>query len=281
MSICFQESKREISQPLYEDISLLLAGDRRHDRSFERHPLAGRSLRSQSGAQRGAFGEALNLYAESAVQVYDSEGPGAFEQYSSRSLKEAGTEIELFDVDGKTLTAPTGEEETKIAAEVKQTQQHITHITSLGRLSWGRVVVVPSGRAYIFVTRLRQPYVPRGLPPTGIAISILAAGVISYLLALYLTSPLKKLQAVVQAFAAGKLNVRVSPELGNRKDELADLGREFDDMAERIDRLISSQKRLLGDISHEVRSPLARLTVALELARRNSNGKSNHRPGQD
>ncbi len=223
---------------------------------------------------RGAFGEALNLYAESAVQVYDSEGPGAFEEYSSRSMKEAGTEIELFDANGKTLTAPTEENAVTVAAEVKQSQQHITHITSLGRMTWGRVVVAPSGRAYIFVTRLRQPYVPRGLPPSGIAISILAAGVISYLLALYLTSPLKKLQTVVQAFAEGNLNVRVAPALGNRKDELADLGREFDDMAERIAALISAQKRLLGDISHEVRSPLARLTVALELARRNSNGKA-------
>ena len=47
--------------------------------------------------RRGALGEALNLYAESAVQVYDSEGPQAFEQYVNRSLKEAGTEIALFD----------------------------------------------------------------------------------------------------------------------------------------------------------------------------------------
>ncbi len=57
--------------------------------------------------RRGALGEALNLYAESAVQVYDSEGPQAFEQYVNRSLKEAGTEIELFDGNGKPLTAPT------------------------------------------------------------------------------------------------------------------------------------------------------------------------------
>ncbi len=223
---------------------------------------------------RGAFGEALNLYAESAVQVYDSEGPGAFEQFSTRSLRDACTEIELFDADGKTLTAPTEENASIVAAEIKQTRQHVTHITSLGRMTWGRIVVAPSGINYIFVTRLRQPYLPRGLPPLGIAISILAAGVISYLLALYLTSPLKKLQTVVQSFAEGNLDVRVSPQLGNRKDELADLGREFDDMAERIAALISAQKRLLGDISHEVRSPLARLTVALELARRNSNSKA-------
>jgi len=68
--------------------------------------------------------------------------------------------------------------------------------------------------------------------------------------------------------------VRVSPALGRRRDELADLGREFDHMAEQIAALIASQKRLLADISHELRSPLARLTVALELARRNSTDKA-------
>jgi two-component system sensor histidine kinase CpxA len=223
--------------------------------------------------RRGALGEALNLYAESAVQVYDSEGQKPFEEYVDRSQQEAGTEIALFDSNGKPLVTQSSSEVAGVAAEIQQTQQHISHITSLGRLTWGRPVVAPSGKTYIFVSRLRQPYVPRGLPRLGIALSILAAGVISYLLALYLTSPVKKLKSVVQSFAEGNLDVRVAPQLGSRRDELADLGREFDHMAERIAALISSQKRLLADISHELRSPLARLGVALELARKNTNGK--------
>jgi two-component system, OmpR family, sensor histidine kinase CpxA len=223
--------------------------------------------------RRGALGEALNLYAESAVQVYDSEGQQSFEDYVSRSLKEAGTEIALFDANGKALVAQSTPEVASVAAEIQQTQQHASHMTSLGRLTWGRPVEAPSGHRYIFVSRLRQPYIPRGLPPLGIALSILAAGIISYLLALYLTSPVKKLKSVVQSFAEGNLDARVAPQLGNRRDELADLGREFDHMAERIAALISSQKRLLADISHELRSPLARLGVALELARKNTNAK--------
>jgi signal transduction histidine kinase len=223
--------------------------------------------------RRGALGEALNLYAESAVQVYDSEGSQTFEQYANRSLKEAGTEIALFEGDGTPLIAQSSPEVASVAAEIKQTQQHVSEVSSLGRLTWGRLVVAPSGRTYIFVSRLRQPYVPRGLPPLGIILSIVAAGVISYLLALYLTSPVKKLKTVVQSFAEGNLDVRITPEMGNRRDELADLGREFDHMAERIAALISSQKRLLADISHELRSPLARLTVALELARKNVSDK--------
>jgi signal transduction histidine kinase len=223
--------------------------------------------------RRGALGEALNLYAESAVQVYDSEGASSFEEYLTRSLKEAGTEIALFDETGKALTPQTSNDVADVATEIRQTKEHVSHVSSIGRLTWGRMVVAPSGKSYIFVSRLRQPYVPRGLPNLGIALSILAAGVISYLLALYLTSPVKKLKTVVQSFAEGNLEARVAPQLGSRRDELADLGREFDHMAERIEALISSQKRLLADISHELRSPLARLTVALALARKNTTTK--------
>ena len=171
------------------------------------------------------------------------------------------------------LTPQTSDDVADVATEIRQTKEHVSHVSSIGRLTWGRMVVAPSGKSYIFVSRLRQPYVPRGLPNLGIALSILAAGVISYLLALYLTSPVKKLKTVVQSFAEGNLEARVAPQLGSRRDELADLGREFDHMAERIEALISSQKRLLADISHELRSPLARLTVALALARKNTTTK--------
>ncbi|MGH9570429.1 MAG: ATP-binding protein, partial [Candidatus Angelobacter sp.] len=147
---------------------------------------------------------------------------------------------------------------------------------NLGRLTWGRPVRAASGKNYIFIIRLRQAVLPRPsvVSPARVIVSILIVGVVCYLLALYLTSPVKKLQFTVKAFAEGNLEARVSPELGNRRDELAGLGREFDHMAERISSLISSQKRLLADISHELRSPLARLSVALELARKNSNGKA-------
>lgn len=89
-------------------------------------------------------------------------------------------------------------------------------------------------------------------------------------LATYLTSPITKLRRATQELAAGNLGVRVVPALGKRRDELASLGADFDLMAEQIESLINSQRRLLGDISHELRSPLARLNVALELARQRS-----------
>jgi len=232
-------------------------------------------------ATRGAFGETLTLYSESMVRIYEREGQQALEQFVHRAFKESGTETFLFDEEGRAITTENAD-----GAVAKVVQNAIDNPSQnpprtfplfqlgLTRATWARPVVSPNGRRYIFAVRFRQPAGPPGfLTPVRIAVSILIAGLVCYLLGLYLTSPLKKLQSTVKAFAGGNLDVRVGPEMGNRRDELADLGHEFDDMAERIAALISSQKRLLADISHELRSPLARLTVALELARKNTNGK--------
>jgi len=107
--------------------------------------------------------------------------------------------------------------------------------------------------------------------PRVIAIPLLLAtlisGIVCYLLARYLTSPIKKLRHATNKLATGNLNERIAPTLGNRKDEIVDLANDFDNMAEQLKNLINSHKQLLRDASHELRSPLARLQVALGLAR--------------
>jgi two-component system OmpR family sensor kinase len=95
----------------------------------------------------------------------------------------------------------------------------------------------------------------------------LISGVVSLLLARYLTRPLRTLRAATQRLAGGDLAARVGPELGSTDREIAALGRDFDRMAERVEGLVVAQQRLLSDVSHELNSPLARLRVALELAR--------------
>ena len=97
---------------------------------------------------------------------------------------------------------------------------------------------------------------------------LLTAGLLCYLLARYIVSPVVKLRAVTQQVAGGDLSARVGPLLGTRRDELAAMGHDFDAMAARIETLVSAQQRLIRDISHELRSPLARLNVALDLARK-------------
>ncbi len=95
----------------------------------------------------------------------------------------------------------------------------------------------------------------------------LVGGLVSFLLARYLTRPLSSLRRATQRVAEGDLSVRVTPELRRADAEIAALGRDFDRMAERVEELLAAQQRLLSDVSHELNSPLARLRVALELAR--------------
>ena len=92
-----------------------------------------------------------------------------------------------------------------------------------------------------------------------------------YLLASYLTAPIRRLRVATQKLASGDLHARVPRGAIQRRDELGDLGRDFDIMAERIESLVTSQQRLARDVSHELRSPLARLNVALEIAKQRSN----------
>jgi two-component system sensor histidine kinase CpxA len=83
----------------------------------------------------------------------------------------------------------------------------------------------------------------------------------------YLTKPILRLRDASRQLAAGNLSMRVAAGAENRRDELGDLVRDFNSMGDRIEALVTGQRQLISDVSHELRSPLARLTVALDLAR--------------
>lgn len=104
--------------------------------------------------------------------------------------------------------------------------------------------------------------------------AFLAAGLLCYGLSRYLTSPIIKLSTATRQLASGDWQARVGSLVGNRKDELASLARDFDNMADRFCALIELQNRLISDISHELRSPLARLNVALSLAKKRAGEKA-------
>jgi two-component system sensor histidine kinase CpxA len=134
------------------------------------------------------------------------------------------------------------------------------------------------GGRYVFVGELGAPpdppfANPRFLLPRFLAV-MLTAGLLCYLLARYIVSPVLKLRAVTKQVAEGDLSARVGPLLGRRRDELAAMGHDFDAMAERVETLVNAQQLLIRDISHELRSPLTRLNVALELARRRAGAEA-------
>ena len=115
---------------------------------------------------------------------------------------------------------------------------------------------------------------PRGLPVPGLIIAIISSGLVCYILSWYLTKPIVRLRTATRQLAAGDLTARSGAPISKRRDELAGLMRDFDAMAERLELLVRAQSRLLNDISHELRSPLARLNVALGLARQRAGVES-------
>jgi signal transduction histidine kinase len=97
--------------------------------------------------------------------------------------------------------------------------------------------------------------------------AVLGSLIFSAIMARYLSKPIRNLRSAFESVAGGDFDVRPGSVMGARSDEMADLSREFDVMVQRLRTLMSGQKRLLHDVSHELRSPLARLQMAIGLAR--------------
>ncbi len=140
-----------------------------------------------------------------------------------------------------------------------------------------RRVVALDGQAYTLIAQARlqsggRVRPPRHEPPPPIlpiTMGLLASLAFSAALAWYVAKPIRHLRDAFRAVAEGRLETRVQAAMGGRSDELADLGRDFDRMAQRLQAQIAAQQRLLHDVSHELRSPLARLHAAIGLARQN------------
>ena len=113
------------------------------------------------------------------------------------------------------------------------------------------------------------PFQPRGPKPP--VVHLLAGALVSLifaaLLATYVARPIRRLRLALQAGASGQLVSGLSASMGRRSDELADLCHDFDRMARHLAQLMEGQRRLLYDVSHELRSPLARLTAVIGLIR--------------
>lgn len=133
------------------------------------------------------------------------------------------------------------------------------------------------GRNYTIFTVNRTPPATLLAPgPQGTALRLVAAALISalisYFLARSLVTPLEELRKASRKIAAGDLATRVSTTMPGRQDEIGQLATDFDVMTSRLQAMQQANQRLLQDVSHELRSPLARLSVALEIARKKDTG---------
>jgi signal transduction histidine kinase len=131
---------------------------------------------------------------------------------------------------------------------------------------FGEVAAFDQNGAIARYARVKYPMseLPFGVTATQLALVLVILALLSIPLARSVTAPVEKLAAVTRAFGAGALGARANT---SRKDEIGDLARAFDEMADRIVALRRSEKELLANVSHELRTPLARIRMALELVR--------------
>lgn len=130
-----------------------------------------------------------------------------------------------------------------------------------------RDIPPPPGRARFQESPGRPPPPGPRLPLLHLLAGSIVSLVFATLLAAYIARPVGRLRQALQAGAAGQLATDIADTMGHRRDELADLCRDFDRMAHHIDHLMQGQRRLLHDVSHEMRSPLARLSAIVGLIR--------------
>jgi len=227
-----------------------------------------------SGAQplgRRWMAASLDLYAQTATDAYRNGGATALNAYLDRIRSSVSMRGVLLGPQGQTLSAnPLPPEGLSLVEQARATGQPRLRFG----LNWfgASIVHTPQGD-YIFLAQVdalrrfsRQ--VGSGELVSKAVVALLAGCLLCWLLARSITAPLRTLQSAVRSLGAGDLSVRVSPSIPPRNDELTDLAHEFDRMASEIESLRNEQHRLLADISHELRSPLTRLSISTELASR-------------
>ena len=153
------------------------------------------------------------------------------------------------------------------------------HSGAIAPVGGALVLVAPDGSTYhVVIGPLHEHGLLFGelqLPAVAaatLAIALLVSTVICFFLTRHLVGPIDRLRQATREMSAGNLSVRMLPRLKGRQDDLALLAADFDTMAERVQSLLESKQRLLRDVSHELRSPLTRLQLALSLARREDGG---------
>lgn len=228
---------------------------------------------------QSATSAALSLYGQQAIELYDKSGQPALADFLHRLDRSANIKAYLFDGNAIPLHGnPSADARDLARAAIKSNEQQFEIHTNN---AYGATLAIgPSGTKYVLVAVMPRPRRIGALfpdfrsQPERWILPIIISGLICYLLARYLTRPILQLRTATRRLAAGDLSARAAPAVSRRRDELGDLVADFNQMAERIEALLTSQRQLISDISHELRSPLARLSVALELARKKAGGEA-------
>lgn len=192
------------------------------------------------------------------VDRWSLKDPAQFDQSMARMLPRLRGQLSLFDVDGnlvRTTIVPALDEPTDGERAMLPEKKWA--------LSTGRIVVRSDDSTMIGVYAPNRVGFPWGYVVPMSALILVLVGAASVWFSRRLAKPLDELATAARRFGAGDTTARAALD---RRDELGDLGRAFDEMADRTARVMQAQRQLMADVSHELRTPLARIRVALELA---------------
>ena len=217
------------------------------------------ALNFNTGERRpGPVGSLLRIQLSEARWAYETGGPERLRRTLERFERITEAEGILTDSTGRNLL--TGEDRSDLVQAIRE-RSRIPFVrrnrTVIGRRT-------ADGAYYYFVLLQGGNVVAWFLQPEAYLSILGVLALLCYGFARYLTNPVRQLQRVVDRFGQGDFSARARVSRG---DEIGHLSHTFNVMAERIELLMTAERRLLLDISHELRSPLARLSVAVELAR--------------
>ena len=223
--------------------------------------------------------DSFNIQVQTAGQIYQNEGQKGLDEYLARlRSSDRVAAIAFYDQNRQRIS---GDE--LPANSLKLYDQAIqSEAVEFDRLPdetfVAKKIKLNNSTDYVMIIQLKRLQPNIAPDPNTLILRILAViltgGLVCYGLARYLTSPVGKLRQATKKFASGELQTRVGEKAGKGSDEFSLLAKDFDEMAERIETLVTSEKRLTQDISHELRSPLARMNVALEIAKNKSNAEN-------
>lgn len=210
--------------------------------------------------------------AEQWVETYEGQGADAAQQLLLRHHRERHVDIQVLDEHGQALVPGTVPPRALVMEQRRARDERSRRGPPWRRLT--EEYVAPSGETYLFIYRLPFPELAEWqrdslLLPAGLfLISLVVLTAFSLLLTLSITRPLNRLRHAVHELGQNSYQKESLEQLSGRQDELGVLARDFSSMGVRLQMLIASQRQLLHDVSHELRSPLARLRIALALADR-------------
>ncbi len=214
------------------------------------------------------FHPQLRDFAEDVVTHYEREGAAATQQWLEQQRSEHRLRAQLYDIQNEPLldgTLPSRERFGTLRGERRGEPDPGVRHGRLFQLAWSSEAADYQLMVYVPPPTLsrwqRTPFAL--IANIMLAMAVLAA--LSLLLSRYLTRPLQQLGQAAQSLGHGPFDHRSLAGVVQRRDEIGDLSRSFQSMADRVQSLLNSQQQLMRDISHELRSPLARLRIGLAI----------------